>query len=188
MIKYDIPMDFEVFAWYSNMIFQYIPVYSNVFQYIPYGVSKCFMFWTKPFAPTVPPIDDGPLFPETRHRLRGEILHDAQHVLTERHSLAYDRSIRCAWKRVEICRNGSYVSSMWVLCEFYVSSMWVLCEFYVSSMWFLCEFYVSSMWVLCEWVLCEFYVSSMWVLCEFYVSSMWVLCEWVLCEFYVSSM
>jgi hypothetical protein len=96
MIKYDIPMDFEVFAWYSNMIFQYIPVYSNVFQYIPYGVSKCFMFWTKPFAPTVPPIDDGPLFPETRHRLRGEILHDAQHVLTERHSLAYDRSIRCA--------------------------------------------------------------------------------------------
>mmetsp|Transcript_52261 Transcript_52261/g.106303 ORF Transcript_52261/g.106303 Transcript_52261/m.106303 type:complete len:220 (-) Transcript_52261:410-1069(-) len=28
----------------------------------------------------VPPIDDGPLFPETRHRLRGEILHDAQHV------------------------------------------------------------------------------------------------------------
>lgn len=79
-------MDFEVFAWYSN-----------IFQYIPYGVSKCFMFWTKPFAPTVPPIDDGPLFPETRHRLRGEILHDAQHVLTtERHSLAYDRSIRCA--------------------------------------------------------------------------------------------
>ena len=117
MIKYDIPMDFEVFAWYSN-----------IFQWIPYGVSKwpiwCFMFWTKPFAPTVPPIDDGPLFPETRHWLRGEILHDAQHVLTERHSLAYDRSIRCAWKRVEICRNGSYVSSMWVLCEFYVTSMW----------------------------------------------------------------
>ena len=133
--------------WYTNgfrsicMVFQYdIPIYSNIFQYIPYGVSKCFMFWTKPFAPTVPPIDDGPLFPETRHRLRGEILHDAQHVLTtERHSLAYDRSIRCAWKRVEICRNGSYVSSMWVLCEFYVSSMWLLCEFYVSSMWLLCE-------------------------------------------------
>lgn len=84
VFQYDIPL-------YSN-IFQCIPIYSNIFQW-------CFKVFhvLDQTIPTVPPIDDGPLFPETRHRLRGEILHDAQHVLTtERHSLAYDRSIRCA--------------------------------------------------------------------------------------------
>ena len=98
--------------WYST-IFQCIPIYSNIFQWC-FKVSHVL----DQTIPTVPPMDDGPLFPETRHRLRGEILHDAQHVLTtERHSLAYDRSIRCAWKRG---RN----MSKWKLCEFYVSSMW----------------------------------------------------------------
>ena len=105
--------------WYST-IFQYIPMYSNIFQYIPMVFQSVSCFG--------PNHSDG-----ASHRRRATLPRKRVTGFEARSSMMLSTSWQrngIAWpmidrfvapeKGVEICRNGSYVSSMWVLCE----AMW----------------------------------------------------------------